>query len=57
MLMIEFIAKQRGIKSTEIASMLNVSPQTVYKWYKTIKPVPSVHLKQFQRNGTLKWKF
>lgn len=44
MLMLEFIAKQRGIKSTEIASMLNVSPQTVYKWYKTIKPVPLVHL-------------
>ena len=49
MLMIEFIAKQRGIKSTEIASMLNVSPQTVYKWYKTIKPVPSVHLKTISK--------
>lgn len=49
MLMLEFIAKQRGIKSTEIASMLNVSPQTVYKWYKTIKPVPSAHLKTISK--------
>ncbi|PEE79387.1 hypothetical protein CN543_28920 [Bacillus toyonensis] len=49
MLMLEFIAKQRGIKSTEIGLMLNVSPQTVYKWYKTIKPVPLVHLKTISK--------
>ncbi|MEC1628645.1 helix-turn-helix domain-containing protein [Bacillus paranthracis] len=46
MLMLEFIAKQRGIKSIEIASLLNVSPQTIYKWYKKIKPVPSAHLER-----------
>ncbi|MET3196939.1 hypothetical protein [Bacillus sp. OAE603] len=49
MLMLEFIAKQKGIKSTEIASMLNVTPQTVYKWYKKIKSVPDKHLKTISK--------
>ena len=49
MLMFEFIAKQKGIKSTEIASMVGVSPQTVYKWFKKINSVPIEHLEKISK--------
>lgn len=49
MLMVEFIAKQRGIKNTEIANLVGVSPQTVYKWFKELKPIPKEHLEKISK--------